>query len=260
MGYIFGILVIIAIPVGLAAAIVLAFSPGASSAATNVSALVGVLNRVWRFFTRGGESAMARVQRQITSEVLATFPRTRGGAICIPDRLVIGISPLDHRHIEGFEAIVTRELRDELRRHSTKFEIQFPRDLQIKIQVEVALPEGKVRVDGSVATVMAGGALPPTMPLPRGGAQLIFKNEVRQLNLELGNVTIGRSRACDVALTDEKASSIHCELAMRGTAVTVADLRSTNGTWLNGRRLTSKTEVKSGDKLLIGATEIEVIV
>jgi pSer/pThr/pTyr-binding forkhead associated (FHA) protein len=48
---------------------------------------------------------------------------------------------------------------------------------------------------------------------------------------------VGRSRACEVCLDSSRVSRRHCCLAFRDCEVFVRDLGSTNGTWINGRRV-----------------------
>jgi hypothetical protein len=48
---------------------------------------------------------------------------------------------------------------------------------------------------------------------------------------------VGRSRACEVSLDSSRVSRRHCCLVFGNGAVLVRDLRSTNGTWINGRRV-----------------------
>ena len=66
---------------------------------------------------------------------------------------------------------------------------------------------------------------------------------------------IGRSRECDLSVTDGNASRRHAELVREGDTYVVADLGSTNGTELNGKRIT-RAELSDGDRITIGATDL----
>ena len=66
---------------------------------------------------------------------------------------------------------------------------------------------------------------------------------------------IGRSRECDLSVTDGNASRRHAEIVHEGDAYFVVDLGSTNGTELNGRRVT-REELTDGDRITLGATDI----
>jgi pSer/pThr/pTyr-binding forkhead associated (FHA) protein len=68
-------------------------------------------------------------------------------------------------------------------------------------------------------------------------------------------VVIGRSRECDLRVGDGNASRRHAEVTQDGESWLVVDLGSTNGTELNGRRITRET-LSDGDRITIGATDI----
>ena len=69
------------------------------------------------------------------------------------------------------------------------------------------------------------------------------------------SVVIGRSRECDVRLSDVNASRRHAQVIQEGATYLVLDLGSTNGTELNGRRVT-REKLKDGDRITIGATDV----
>lgn len=73
-----------------------------------------------------------------------------------------------------------------------------------------------------------------------------------------GAMQIGRADACEVQLADTYASSHHAKLYSRDGAWFVEDLGSTNGTYLNQRRLTAPAEVQAGDHVKIGRTVLEL--
>lgn len=79
---------------------------------------------------------------------------------------------------------------------------------------------------------------PPVMTLPRG-AQARF--------------TIGREPACDMTLADETVSRWHACLERVASGWLLADMGSTNGTRLNGWRVTSPMPVRPGDMVSFGA-------
>jgi pSer/pThr/pTyr-binding forkhead associated (FHA) protein len=70
--------------------------------------------------------------------------------------------------------------------------------------------------------------------------------------------TIGRATRADFILDAPLVSRVHCRLtAHSATRLEVQDLGSTNGTYVNGRRVT-RTELRAGDKLGVGRAELEV--
>lgn len=73
-----------------------------------------------------------------------------------------------------------------------------------------------------------------------------------------GGTTLGRDPACEIALVDSTASRRHARIELAhedgGPVATVADLGSTNGTMVNGERLTGPRVLHEHDKLRIGGT------
>jgi FHA domain-containing protein len=80
--------------------------------------------------------------------------------------------------------------------------------------------------------------------------------EGRRVDLRAGEVTIGRSRGCGVVLRDPSVSRGHALLSVGGGRVTLQDLRSSNGTYVNGRRIDAETPLAEGDRVVIGETAL----
>ena len=62
-----------------------------------------------------------------------------------------------------------------------------------------------------------------------------------------------------LALSDEHASGQHARFQFAHSFWYVEDLDSTNGTWLNGRRVLAAQRLRKGDKIRIGRTTMTVI-
>ena len=67
---------------------------------------------------------------------------------------------------------------------------------------------------------------------------------------------VGRSREADIIVKDKLASRNHCRIASSGDEWTVADLGSSNGTYVNRQRVTTHT-LRDGDVLQVGGAAIE---
>jgi hypothetical protein len=69
---------------------------------------------------------------------------------------------------------------------------------------------------------------------------------------------LGRSDEADVVLDDPYASEFHLRLVTSEDGLTLHDLGSTNGTYLNGRRVTAPAELRRGDAVQVGKTVMEI--
>ena len=68
---------------------------------------------------------------------------------------------------------------------------------------------------------------------------------------------IGRAPKCKVVITDPYASQVHARVFRRDGTYYLEDMGSTNGTYLNRKKVTSATPVARGDRARIGKTELE---
>jgi pSer/pThr/pTyr-binding forkhead associated (FHA) protein len=71
-------------------------------------------------------------------------------------------------------------------------------------------------------------------------------------------VTVGRAPGCGVSLPDATVSQLHARLFRQEGRLSVEDLGSTNGTWLNRTRVGAAVPLKRGDRVQMGSTVLEV--
>jgi pSer/pThr/pTyr-binding forkhead associated (FHA) protein len=95
---------------------------------------------------------------------------------------------------------------------------------------------------------------------PTGGRTQRFWLEHEGQNVELrrGTLVVGRSSGCHLVLEDNMVSRRHAELIVTDDTVTVKDLGSVNGLYVNARRVEGSQRLKEGDSLQIGQREFVV--
>src|SRR5450432_4816890 len=71
-------------------------------------------------------------------------------------------------------------------------------------------------------------------------------------------IVIGRSSELDMVLVEEMVSRKHARIALTDGVISIADLGSTNGTFVNGEKVDEGT-LKEGDRVLIGTNILKVI-
>lgn len=74
----------------------------------------------------------------------------------------------------------------------------------------------------------------------------------RRFPVGVAGLTIGRVPPADIVLADSEVSRAHCKVALRGEELVVTDLNSTNGTFLDGKRLTAPRSAPVGAVLRFG--------
>ena len=79
-----------------------------------------------------------------------------------------------------------------------------------------------------------------------------------EIELHEGVAVVGRSPECKVQLRDDLASRTHARIFLAQGGVSIEDLSSTNGVYVNGQRLIGPRLLREGDRVLIGTTELSV--
>jgi pSer/pThr/pTyr-binding forkhead associated (FHA) protein len=74
----------------------------------------------------------------------------------------------------------------------------------------------------------------------------------RSVRLTTRETIIGRSRDCDLCIPSADISRRHCLITHADGKITIEDLSSANGTFLNGRPVSGIQRVQGGDQLQIG--------
>jgi pSer/pThr/pTyr-binding forkhead associated (FHA) protein len=69
---------------------------------------------------------------------------------------------------------------------------------------------------------------------------------------------IGRDEKCHLRPADPSVSHRHCILAVAGSRLLLRDLDSTNGTFVNARRVEAELELQDGDELVVGPLDFMV--
>ena len=99
----------------------------------------------------------------------------------------------------------------------------------------------------------------PPASRPAGLRELLQRLSLRRRallppleSLTAGRLLLGRSSACQLVFADDTVSRRHAELRLVDGRWMLRDLGSSNGTWVNGRRVL-EAEVAAGDEVHLGA-------
>jgi anti-sigma regulatory factor (Ser/Thr protein kinase) len=75
---------------------------------------------------------------------------------------------------------------------------------------------------------------------------------------ESGEIVIGRSSELDMVLVEDMVSRRHAKISVENGDIFLEDLGSTNGSFVNGEKIT-RTKLSEGDRILIGTSIIKVV-
>lgn len=117
----------------------------------------------------------------------------------------------------------------------------------------------------AAAPVNTNAATPTPAPAPKprraGPTRLVLtEGPLRGTTLPLGGsaVLIGRAPSCTLVLDDDYSSSQHARVFSQDGHWYVEDLGSTNGTFVDDRKITGTVEVRPGTPIRIGQSVIEL--
>ena len=119
------------------------------------------------------------------------------------------------------------------------------------------------------------GPVVPVRPITASGLPLTpavdYDRSVSQVTLAIvegrdagqqfpltGTMLIGRDPSADLVIADSEVSTRHASLLLVDGGAAVEDLDSTNGTFVNGQRVTGSQQLRAGDRIQLGATVLEV--
>jgi pSer/pThr/pTyr-binding forkhead associated (FHA) protein len=85
------------------------------------------------------------------------------------------------------------------------------------------------------------------------------KSAGREVKVPETGFLIGRSQECHLRPKSDAVSRRHCEILVEDEKPIIRDLGSKNGTCVNGKKIDGECVLATGDELLIGKLELEVI-
>lgn len=127
-----------------------------------------------------------------------------------------------------------------------------PDATQTPLQPAAPQPPPQILLDDAAPTPLASA---PVAAMPStGGAPRLVGPAGSPMNLEEGLFVLGREEGLPFSFPEEQTlSRKHAEVLCEAGKVTVTDLGSTNGTYVNGVKISSETELKLGDQVQFGA-------
>jgi hypothetical protein len=193
----------------------------------------------------------------------------------VPNHYSVFLSPADREQFENYESALRKELSDYLLEHArseglalvTRPVIEFKTDDRLGlgeygIQPQLLAPpeEGEEEPSQSdfgntmvYSPDSAARSMPAAVAAPAGRALLVGGG--KRLVLGGEKMTLGRSRDCDLVLDDPNVSRRHAEMRLTDDGWTIADLGSTNGIKVGGRRV-AQARLSPGDEITIGLTRL----
>ena len=236
----------------------------------------GTFGRVFRSEVRPVELAR-KLAREMDEHKTVSVSRTY-----VPNEYNVYLSPEDRSRLEGVEGSLVEELSAYVLEHARSERLSLPSTPVIEFHTDdrlslgefgiqarlvrpsedPAAPEPEQADHGNTMIYSTAGRLREPLeaaqgPRPVAAPRALLLAEGRRHVIPPGGAVVGRSRECDVVLADANVSRRHAEVrpAAAGTW-TIADLGSTNGVLVNGRRIDGIAQVRQGDRIALGTADI----
>ncbi len=88
---------------------------------------------------------------------------------------------------------------------------------------------------------------------------LLVRWQGRELTLAEGSYLIGRRTDCTVTIDHPSVSRVHARLQVSRSGTTLEDLRSKNGTFVGGARISATTELLPRCRIRVGEVDVELL-
>jgi hypothetical protein len=134
---------------------------------------------------------------------------------------------------------------------------------RLPAQPAAAFPAGPAAASAPAPAASPGPTAHRSPPLPGAGTakRLVITSGPREgveIDLPAEQLTIGRSSESGLVIRDDYTSTHHARLMLWNDQWVIQDLDSTNGTFLDGSRVTLPTPVPLGTPVTIGTTSFEL--
>jgi hypothetical protein len=230
----------------------------------------GTFGRVFRSQVRPLEIAR-KLAREMDEHKTVSVSRTY-----VPNEYGVWLSPEDRERFEGVEHEVIDELSAYLLEHArrerlaliSRPQIEFHTDERLQlgefgiqarlVRAEAERDEAQQGDHGQTMVYSTAGRVQEELHEARSAraGRAIVVAEGKRMPVGPGGAVIGRSRECDIVLSDSNVSRRHAEIRPTGgDGWTITDLGSTNGVKVNGRSVDS-APLKAGDEVMVGTVDV----
>jgi hypothetical protein len=196
---------------------------------------------------RGSRAAIRPIElgRRLVREMDEQRSVDVKGRRIVPNDFLIHLSPRDLASFDDIGDVLQAELVEAAREYAREEGYHFMGPVRVQLAGDDQQRAGRFSV---VATLRqsSGGVGAGSLVLPSG----------QRISLGDRPVTVGRQSDCTIPLNDQNVSRRHAQITPGRGAYLIADLGSTNGTMLNGTRITGEQRLNDGDILSFGSTYV----
>ncbi len=207
-----------------------------------------VENQLERLFVRGLSRPFKNALQpiEIGSRILREIDLTRRLSSQGPlsaNSVKVWLSPEDADRFDGFQKALVSELEESIRQHALSEGYNFVGPVTVEVFIDDDLKIGGVEVK----TEYVGGE----------GQPRVIASDGRTFAVAERALVVGRSPDVDIVVNDVNVSRRHAEIWRTSEGVAVRDLESTNGTFVNGHRITA-VSLSPRDDVTVGPVHFRI--
>jgi Protein of unknown function (DUF3662)/Inner membrane component of T3SS, cytoplasmic domain len=237
---------------------------------TKIAGLVeGAFGRAFRSELRPVEIAR-KLAREMEDQKTVSISK-----VYVPNEYAVYVSVADRERFADYEDALSKELCGYLLEHArleklallARPQVEFHTDDRLSlgefgIQARLVKPAEDPRVapeQGDAGHTMVFGSerlRPVEAPEPARSATALIVAEGKRMVVGTSGAVIGRSRDCDIVLSDPNVSRRHAEVTPGAGGWAISDLGSTNGVVVNGRKASGATQLNPGDRIDLGTAQL----
>ncbi|NLL18790.1 MAG: DUF3662 domain-containing protein [Clostridia bacterium] len=191
--------------------------------------------------------------------------------VYVPNFYLIRLNPRDYQNFASYQQSLTGELADYLTKKAKERNLYLLQPLEIKLDYDVQVPQGKITVFGRLQEGPAGTDQNPvesdTLIYQQGSAIKPKETVTHQWSVEVlegvdkgqsfllakSRNLVGRQIGADISLLDPSVSRHHAQIEVLPNQVLLTDLGSTNGTYYQGHPIDTVL-LNPGDVFQVGNT------
>ena len=208
------------------------------------------LDKAEKRIEAGVSSLFARLSKaelqpvELTQAIKATMDQAANAVgsdrVLAPHRYKALVAPHD---LKSLAPGLISAVRLEVAKHAAKQGYRLSGELEITVSEDPKVPRGQVKVGYSVLQNHVNWA-----------PALLFNGQ--RIELGSGSTTVGRDESSNIVVDDRGLSRVHFEIAWNGEIAAIRDRQSTNGTFVDGERV-SEMVLRSGSKITAGRSVFE---
>lgn len=189
--------------------------------------------------------------------------------VLVPNRFIVTLSADDFNHFAPIQTMLQREMATYLIEYAAEHSYSMPGEALVTFERDDTLRAGALKISARMdhpeqdagtallqpTRVMPAADMPVAKPRQAPDRRARIEMEGSSCYLDREVITMGRGLDNDVVVEDRRVSRHHARLQRSPRGWEVADLSSTNGTFVNGRPVKQRM-VDHGDKISLGGLEM----